>query len=136
MERMNRLKEIYKTVDRGTAEEKIQNLPVFPRIVEFELTNHCNFQCLMCKTGVGTSTRERGYMTDEVFFSVIKEIRQTMTNVSGRGLIALKFVGQGEPLLHPKAIEYMKAAKENGILVHLTTNGSLLSESLKQRGSG
>ncbi len=122
MERQNRLKEIYKTIDRGNAEEKINNLPDFPKIIEFEITNHCNFQCLMCKTGVGTSTRERGYMSDDTFDKVISEIKDYP--------IALKFVGQGEPLLHPKASEYIKIAKESGIIVHLTTNGSLLDEKM------
>lgn len=122
MQRVNRLKEIYRTIDNGTGEYKIQNLPMFPKIIEFEVTNHCNFQCLMCKTGVGTSIRERGYMSDEVFEKVIEEINQYP--------IALKFVGQGEPLLHSKCIEYIKKAKGNGIIVHLTTNGSLLDESM------
>lgn len=122
MERQNRLKEIYKTIDGGNADEKINNLPVFPKIIEFEITNHCNFQCLMCKTGVGTSTRERGYMSDDTFEKVISEIKDYP--------VALKFVGQGESLLHPKASEYIKIAKENGIIVHLTTNGSLLDENI------
>ncbi len=76
----------------------------------------------MCKTGVGTSIRERGYMTDEIFNKVIEEIKDYP--------VALKFVGQGESILHPKAIEYIKIAKENGIIVHLTTNGSLLDEEM------
>lgn len=122
MERVNRLKEIYKTIDSGTAEYKMQNLPKFPKIIEFEVTNHCNFQCLMCKTGVGTSARERGYMSDEVFDRVIEEIKDYP--------IALKFVGLGEPLLHPRCIDYIKKAKANGIIVHLTTNASLLDESM------
>lgn len=121
MERINRLKEIYKTIDGGEAQEKIKNLPRFPKIIEFEVTNHCNFQCLMCKTGMATSTRERGYMTDEIFHAVINEIKDYP--------IALKFVGQGEPDLHPKLMEYIRIAKENDIVVHLTTNGSLLDES-------
>lgn len=125
MERINRLKEAYKTIDTGNAEDKMRNLPVFPKIIEFEVTNHCNFQCLMCKTGVGTSKRERGYMTDEVFHKAIKEV---VENTVGEGI--LKFVGQGEPLMHPKIMEYIKSAKENGIIVHVTTNGSLLNETM------
>jgi len=125
MERKNRLKEIYETIDNGIATEKINNVPEFPKIIEFEITNHCNFQCLMCKTGVGTSTRERGYMTDDIFDRVISEICEHN--------VALKFVGQGEPLLHPKAVEYIKKAKKGGVICHLTTNGSLLDEEMMQK---
>ena len=124
MDRVNRLKEIYKTIDNGGVEDKVCNLPQFPKIIEFEVTNHCNFQCLMCKTGVGTSTRSRGYMTDEIYQRVIEEIKEYP--------VALKFVGQGEPTLHPHLTEYLRIAKENNIITHLTTNGSLLNEAMMQ----
>jgi radical SAM protein with 4Fe4S-binding SPASM domain len=39
-------------------------------------------------------------------------------------------VGQGEPLLHPNFIEFLKIAKGNDIVCHLTTNGSLLNEKI------
>lgn len=125
MERVHPLKRFYATIDRGDIEYKISHIPEFPRIIEFEITNHCNFQCLMCKTGVGTALRERGYMSDETFRKVIDEIK-------GKG-VALKFVGQGEPLLHEKFIDYVKLAKKNGVVCHLTTNGSLLDEMLMQK---
>ena len=125
MERKNKLKEIYKTIDNGNAQSKLNNLPDFPKIIELEITNHCNFSCLMCKTGVGTSTRQRGYMSDEIFEKVIEQTKNHS--------IALKFVGQGEPLLHPSACEYIKRAKEHDIIVHLTTNGSLLRESMMKQ---
>lgn len=122
MNRVNSLKEIYKTIDTGTAEGKLKSLPPFPKIVEFEITNHCNFNCIMCPTGIGTAKRTRGYMTDEVFDKVIDEISKYN--------IALKFVGQGETLLHPNAIIYIRRAKEKGIITHLTTNGSLLTHEM------
>lgn len=123
--RVNELKTIYQTIDSGTAEEKMAKLPVFPKIIEFEITNHCNFNCIMCPTGIGASKRERGYMTDDVFNRVIDEI--------SRHSIALKFVGQGESLLHPRAIDYIVEAKKRGIITHLTTNGSLLTEAMMRR---
>ncbi len=123
--RKNRLKEIYKTIDTGTAKEKIANLPTFPKIIEFEITNHCNFNCIMCPTGIGTARRERGYMSDAIFHAVIDEI-------AGHN-VALKFVGQGESLLHPKAIDYIAEANALGIITHLTTNGSLLTEEMMQK---
>lgn len=120
--RENKLKEIYKGIDSGTPSEKMKNLSAFPKIVEFEITNHCNFQCIMCPTGLGTARRDRGYMDDDVFFKVIDEIKEYP--------VALKFVGQGESLLHPNALKYFKEAKKRGIITHLTTNGSLLTEEM------
>ena len=123
--RENALKNIYKTIDNGTAAEKMANLPVFPKIIEFEITNHCNFNCIMCPTGIGTARRERGYMSDETYYKVLDEISEHK--------VALKFVGQGESLLHPKAIEYIVEAKRRGIITHLTTNGSLLTEDMMRK---
>jgi len=120
--RKNALKEIYSTIDTGNARDKMTNLPEFPKIVEFEITNHCNYACIMCPTGIGTAKRERGYITDEMFYKVIDEISLHKT--------ALKFVGQGESLLHPKAIKYIIEAHKRGIITHLTTNGSLLTEDM------
>lgn len=123
--RHNALKEIYKTIDAGTAQEKLENLPNFPKIIELEITNHCNFQCIMCPTGIDTAKRQRGYMSDETYYKLIDEISAHK--------VALKFVGQGEPLLHQKAIYYMTMARKKGIITHLTTNGSLLSKDMMKR---
>lgn len=114
------LRRFYEVIDNGTAASKIEMLPSFPRILEMEITNHCNFHCLMCKTGTGICQRERGYMTLEVFRKILREINSRD--------IAMKFVGQGEPMLHPQAIEMIRAASACGIVCHLTTNGSLLTE--------
>ena len=120
MERVHPLKKIYKFIDNGSGENKMKNLPEFPRIIELEITNYCNFQCIMCKTGIGSAKRNRGYMTDKVYDKLIDE-------VAGKE-IALKFVGQGEPTLHPYFLDYVKKAKEHNIICHLTTNGSMFND--------
>lgn len=120
MKREHPLDYFYKTIDHCTIEEKVSHLPDFPRIIEFEITNHCNFHCLMCKTGVGTALRERGFMSSQVFDRVIEQIKDKGS--------ALKFVGQGEPLLHKNFMDFIRKAKENHIICHLTTNGSILDE--------
>lgn len=124
MNREHPLKKFYAIIDKGDIKEKLEHLPSFPRIIEFEITNHCNFHCLMCKTGVGVALRERGFMTIETYEKIIDEIK-------GKG-VALKFVGQGEPTLHKGFIEFVNIAKRNGVICHLTTNGSMLNEEMMQ----
>lgn len=119
-ERVPPLRKFYQIIDHGDAASKAAALPEFPRILELEITNHCNFHCLMCKTGTGTCKRERGYMRWEVYEKLLEEAQ-------GRE-IAFKFVGQGEPTLHPEALKMVRAAAERGITCHMTTNGSLLTE--------
>ncbi|MEG0179371.1 MAG: radical SAM protein, partial [Oscillospiraceae bacterium] len=125
MKRIHPLKRFYKTVDSPDIAYKLQNIPSFPYILEFEVTNNCNFHCLMCKTGMSTAKRERGYMSCDTYKKIIDEIKGKQ--------IALKFVGQGEPLLHPNFPEFVKEAEENGIVCHLTTNASLLDEDMMDK---
>lgn len=120
VERMHPLKPFYDVIDTGEPREKMEKMPSFPRIIELEITNHCNFQCIMCKTGNGQAKRERGYMSEEVYDKLINEL-------SGKNT-AIKFVGQGESTLHPSFLEWVKKAKEKGIVCHLTTNGSMFHE--------
>lgn len=121
MQREHPLKQFYNIIDHGSGEDKMGLIPEFPRIIELEITNHCNFQCIMCKTGTGTAKRKRGYMAAETYEKLIRE-------AAGRK-IAFKFVGQGEPTLHPRFLEYIKKAKQNGVICHLTTNGSMFDKS-------
>lgn len=125
MKRVHPLKKYYNIIDRGTGAEKMKALPEFPRILEFELTNHCNMHCIMCKTGLDIAGRAKGFMEDEIFHKVLDELE-------GHDC-PIKFVGVGESLIHPKAIEYICEAVERGHVCHLTTNGTLLTEEKMRR---
>jgi radical SAM protein with 4Fe4S-binding SPASM domain len=92
----------------------------FPVCIDMELTNNCNLHCLFCPTGTGTSTRDKGFMEEEVF-------QKLLGNLKGKS-IGLRFSRWGEPTLHPKIIDFFKKAKEDGHLLHLNTNGQLLNE--------
>ena len=92
----------------------------YPVCIDIELTNNCNLQCLFCPTGTGTSTRNKGFMAEEVFQKILENLKGTRAG--------LRFSRWGEPTLHPKVIDFFKAAKKNGHFLHLNTNGQLLNE--------
>jgi MoaA/NifB/PqqE/SkfB family radical SAM enzyme len=92
----------------------------FPVCIDMELTNHCNLHCLFCPTGTGVSSRDKGFMTYEVFQKVLGDIKGKRTG--------LRFSRWGEPTLHPQITNFFRRAKEDGHLVHLNTNGQLLNE--------
>lgn len=120
MKRVHPLKQFYDIIDTGEPQEKLARLPDFPRIIELEITNHCNFQCVMCKTGTGLAKRPRGFMTEQNFELLVSELE-------GKSC-GLKFVGQGESTLHPEFLKFVKRAKQMGLVCHLTTNGSMFKE--------
>lgn len=117
-QRTNCFLELYNYLNRGTASEKYLSRSSFPLLLDIELTNHCNFSCRMCETGMLTSTRPRGYMTQEIFEQILEEA--TIHNTG------LRFIRWGEPTLHPHWLEWMNKATSRGLRVHFNTNGSLL----------
>ena len=120
--RVNPFKPIYDVCNRGNSLAKLQSLPSFPRYLDLELTNTCNFRCLMCPAGVGSVSRAKGFMSGVVFQKLIDEIAPHKT--------PLRFIRWGEPMLHPEFIQYIRKAKNVGALVHINTNGSLLNEEM------
>lgn len=120
MERKNVFQKIYDECNDMTPEEKINNIPKFPRCIDVELTNKCNYKCLMCPVGTGMMKRSKGFMSNETFEKFIEEIKEYKTPI--------RFIGWGEPTMNFNIIEYIKIAKKNGIITHLNTNGLLLDE--------
>lgn len=116
--RSNPFRPLYIQCNSGNSKQKLSNLPSFPRFIDIEMTNTCNFRCLMCPTGNHSMTRTSGFMSEEVFDRILEQTTPHKT--------PLRFIMWGEPTLHPKLIEYISQAHANGIMTHLNTNGSKL----------
>ena len=128
--RENPLADIYKTCNTGTNEEKYKlikgGILTVPRYVDVELTNFCNFRCCFCPTGTRSVNRTKGYMPDCVVEALVENVRKY-------SIPAVRFIRWGEPTMHPKYIEIMKAVKDAGAKIHINTNGSLLDENKIRR---
>lgn len=120
MKRINPFRKIYDICDNGDVEYKYNNIPTFPRYIDIEITNHCNYKCLMCPVGTGSINRNQGFMSDEIYERILNEIKEFKT--------PLRFIRWGEPTLNKNFIEYIKMAKDLGIICHFNTNGSLLTK--------
>lgn len=118
----NPFQPIYDECNKGDSQAKFADLPEFPRLIDIELTNLCNFRCLMCPTGTFSQKRAKGFMTEQVFRKIVEEIAPRGT--------ALRFIRFGEPTMHPQFFQFLEIAKEHGILCHVNTNGSLISDEL------
>ena len=118
----NPFQPIYDICNAGHSKEKLAKLPAFPRMIDVEMTNTCNFRCLMCPTGNFSQKRDKGFMDDAVFYKVLDEIRPHRT--------PLRFIRWGEPLTHPRILDYLRACRAAGVLTHINTNGSKMSEEM------
>ncbi len=103
-----------------------------PSMVAVELTNTCNLRCAKCP--LARTSRERGLMDDRLFEKILHDIESAGAPTE----IALS--GSGEPTLHPRVVEYVRAARSipNVGVIGFATNGveltSDLSESLLDAG--
>ena len=89
---------------------------LMPQMVDIELTNHCNLRCKMCDRQ--RMNRLRGYMPEHIYCKLVDECQKYK--------IPLRFIGWGEPFLHPKIIDYLEYAKP--LLLHITNNGQIITE--------
>lgn len=112
----NPLAHLYADFNSGDPADKLRDLADFPRMLDIELTSSCNFRCLMCPTGNRSLDRPAKFMRGETFFNIIEQSE-------GR-VEAIRFIGWGEPTLHPDLAEMIHAAHNHGILTHVNTNGS------------
>lgn len=92
--------------------------------VNWHITNRCNYACRFCFA--------QNLGKHEVSF---EEGKTLLKKLSDSGIEKINFAG-GEPLLHPRLPDYCKEAKDLGMTVSVTTNGSRLDQEMVSRLSG
>lgn len=91
----------------------------YPVYVEFGLTNKCNHRCGFCALDW---MKHGGADIDK---SVMK---RTLKEMAECGVKSTMFAGEGEPLIHKNACDFVHYASEQGIEVAITSNGVLFDE--------
>lgn len=94
-----------------------------PTAMQLEVTNACNFRCVMCPFHGPEKASDRtiGFMPVDTYRRVLGEF----SKMGGTFLIPQ---GAGESFLHPDFAEMLRIAKkEFGLMVGLNTNGSRLT---------
>jgi len=85
--------------------------------IDVELTNRCNALCTFCPRD---KTPKQGFISDADFHQTLE--------YAAKENIFVSLTGQGEPLIHPKFTEYVRAVKKHGLKCQVTTNAALLTE--------
>ncbi len=99
----------------------------FPSQIIVDVTEVCNLACIHCphpefKKSAHYAAR---YLEPELNAKLVDEVRDY-----GQGHTQyIRYTSEGEPLVHPKIYEMIDyATKNSGVLVSLTTNGTLMNE--------
>lgn len=88
------------------------------RWIDVELTNRCNATCNFCPR---EKTPKQGFMSEAVYLKTLERIEELADAAR------VTFTGLGEPMLHPKFVEWVEMALARGMPVDITTNGSRLT---------
>lgn len=93
-----------------------------PLCVDIEIAAVCDLACPHCyRASYATPDK---VIADELFYSLIDECVRL-------GVPSIKLNWRGEPLLHPRVIEFIRYAKDAGILdVIINTNATRLSDEM------
>lgn len=92
-----------------------------PQLVNFqiELTSKCNERCIHCYIPHENKIND---IEDELYYSVLEQLRDM-------GVLTLTLSG-GEPMTHPKFIDYLKKAKEYDFAINILSNLTLLDDKI------
>ncbi len=90
--------------------------PVTPIYIEISPVSLCNHRCIFC--GID-------FVRDVDFKLDTELLRKRLKEMGKLGVKSVMFAGEGEPLLHNGLETFVKTAKNAGMDVSITTNGSL-----------
>jgi tungsten cofactor oxidoreducase radical SAM maturase len=103
-----------------------QLIPLVPDVkrVYIEVTTKCNFACITCIRSSWED--ELAHMDWETFENILDNFKELPD------LESVHFGGFGEPLMHPRIFDMLRAVKGLGLKVEIITNGSFLREEIIQ----
>lgn len=96
---------------------------IYPIYAEISPSRACNHRCLYC--ALDFMEYKRIYLDANV-------LKDRLLEMASLGLRSIMYAGEGEPLLHEDFKEIVEHTKQVGIDVAITTNGSLLNNSLAE----
>lgn len=85
-----------------------------PFMLRLEPTSTCNLRCPRCSTGLGIEPRPKGFLSLEDLDFLLERVKEHM--------VVVRFDGNGEPLLHPKAVSCIERISRSGLGVDISTH--------------
>lgn len=96
-----------------------------PLRLYIDITNHCNYSCVLCPHSKKSQVVQKGFMSEATYKKIIDYFGCTAQRLS--------LHNWGEPLLHPNISDYVEYAVNKGLEVKFSTNLACLTEELACR---
>jgi len=111
------------------AAENFEIRPDWPLHLDIDTNYTCNLHCIMCPLGVGGFPAV--YENKRLDFSLY---RRVIAEGVQKGLASIRLGLTGEPLLRPDIVDFVRLAKDQGLVdIMLISNGLLLTEDLSRK---
>ncbi|MGF7184850.1 tungsten cofactor oxidoreductase radical SAM maturase [Desulfitispora alkaliphila] len=108
-------------IKQGDIIKVVEKKPDVKKIY-LEVTNRCNLDCTTCIRH--SWKNDQGYMSEQTFANFLEQIDELPQ------LQTIHFGGFGEPMSHPKILEFLEALKNKGLRLEMISNGYLLDEKM------
>ncbi len=103
-----------------------------PSQIIIDIDQNCNYACVHCPHG--QFRKSNVYTGARLPVDINKKIVDEVAKYGNGDVQQLRYTANGEPLLHPEAIEILSyAVLQSKTIVSLTTNGSLLTSEKSQK---
>jgi radical SAM superfamily enzyme YgiQ (UPF0313 family)/MoaA/NifB/PqqE/SkfB family radical SAM enzyme len=101
-----------------------------PEILEIDLTNYCNLDCLGCWNH-SPLMRDKQFSGEEKQRRLSTEmVLKLIDDAAAMGAKQVQLSGAGDPLCHPGSLEVIRSVKAHGLECTVITNGTLLTEAM------
>ena len=100
---------------------------VGPEQVVVDLTNRCNNNCIGCWTRSPLLREHEMTARWRSLEIPYDSIIHLLNDLRDLGTCRVRFTGGGEPLMHPRLDDILRACKQRDLLACVTTNGTLLT---------
>jgi MoaA/NifB/PqqE/SkfB family radical SAM enzyme len=111
---------------------KLMQKPAYPKVMEFELSNACNLECIMCNgyfsSGIRKNREHLPPLHPPYNDKFVDELEEFIPHLQ-----VAKFLG-GEPFMIDIYLEIWERIKKinPGVQINITTNGTFLNERIKR----